>query len=130
MPKKQTRESIEAELNASRMERLLAELKETLHLVEEFEADLQKRERKAGIKNARDRPLVDRLAALGMPEEALEETAELLGAFELIMEDRPEDLSQRVRRKLAETAEAGISALDQLQDVIDARRLKWTDRLR
>jgi len=99
-------------------------------MVEEFEADLQERERRTGIKTERDKPLVDRLAALGMPKEAIEETAELLGAFELIMKDRPEGLSQRVRRKLAETAEAEISALDQLQDIIDARRLKWTDRPR
>ena len=43
MPKKETPESIEAELNASQTERLLAELKDAVRAVEEFEADLEKR---------------------------------------------------------------------------------------
>jgi len=124
MPKKQTPESIEAELNASDMERLLAELTEAIREVEEFEAALEERERAAGIEPERDKSLVDRLAALGVPKEAIDETIELMGAFELIMKDRPEELSERIRRKLAETADARISALDQLQDILDGRRGK------
>ena len=124
MPKKQTPESIEAELNASDMERLLAELTEAIREVEEFEAALEERERAAGIEPERDKSLVDRLAALGVPKESIDETIELMGAFELMMKDRPEELPGRIRRKLAETADARISALDQLQDIIDARRRK------
>lgn len=124
MPKKQTPESIEAELNASEMERLLAELNEAVRQVEEFEADLEARERANGIKTEKDKPLVDRLAAVGVPKEAIEETAELLGAFNLVITGRPQELPERVRRKLAEATEAGISALDQLQDILDARRPK------
>ena len=124
MPKKQTPESIEAELNASDMERLLAELTEAIREVEEFEAALEERERAAGIEPERDKSLVDRLAALGVPKEAIDETIELMGAFELMMKDRPEELPERIRRKLAETADAGISALDQLQDILDGRRGK------
>ena len=58
MPKKETPESIEAELNASQTERLLADLKEAVRAVEEFEADLQERERAKGIKTERGKPLV------------------------------------------------------------------------
>lgn len=128
MPKKETPESIEAELNAGQTERLLADLKEAVRAVEEFEADLQARERAKGIKTEKDKPLVDRLAAVGVPKEAIDETAELLGAFELLMTDRPEELPERVRRKLAETTEAQLSALDQLQDILDASRylvIRW-----
>ena len=92
--------------------------------VEEFETALEERERAAGIEPERDKSLVDRLAALGVPKEAIDETIELMGAFELIMKDRPEELPGRIRRKLAETAEAGISALDQLQDILDGRQGK------
>ena len=118
MPKKETPESIEAELNATQMERLLRELREVVRQIEEFEADLQERERAKGIKTERHKSLVARLAAVGVPKEAIDETAELLGAFELLMTGRPDELPERVRRKLAETAEAQISALDQLQDIL------------
>jgi hypothetical protein len=124
MPKKETPESIEAELNASQTERLLADLKEVVRAVEDFEADLQERERAKGIKTERGKPLVDRLAAVGVPKETIDETAELPGAFELLMTGTPEELPERVRPKLAETAEAGISPLDQLQDILDARQRK------
>ena len=56
MPKKETPESIEAELNATQMERLLRELREVVRQIEEFEADLQERERAKGIKTERHNP--------------------------------------------------------------------------
>jgi hypothetical protein len=124
MPRKETPESIEADLNASQTERLLADLKEAVRQVEEFEADLEARERAKGIKTERGKPLVDQLAGVGVPKEAIDETAELLSALGLIVSDRLEELPERVRRKLAEAAEAQLSALDQLQDILDARRRK------
>jgi hypothetical protein len=67
MPQKETRESIEAELNASKRERIALQLQELIregHLVEK---ELRSFEDEHGIPEfARSRPLPERMAAVGM----------------------------------------------------------------
>jgi hypothetical protein len=65
--------------------RLSAVLKEVVRAVRKFEAALEERERAKGIKTDRGKPLVHRLAAIGVPKAAIEETMKLFGAFELEM---------------------------------------------
>jgi hypothetical protein len=130
MPKKETPESIEAELNANQSERMAADLKDVVRSLRQFEADLEARERAKGIKIERGKPLARRLAAVGWPKAAIQETMELFGAFDLIIKDRPEEVSERVWRKLAEMEETRISALDQLQDILDARRGERPTKIR
>ena len=78
MSKKQSRESLEAELNTSEIERVRARLRETLHDIEEFETRLQDEERKYGITPAPSKPVVERMAAVGMPREVIDQLADML----------------------------------------------------
>ena len=78
MSKKQSRESLEAELNTSEIERVRARLRETLHDIEEFETRLQDEERKCGITPAPSKPVVERMAAVGMPREVIDQLADML----------------------------------------------------
>jgi hypothetical protein len=69
---------IEAELNTSYIECLRARLRETLHAIEEFETRLQDEERKCGIAPAPSRPVVERMAAVGMPRKVIDQLADML----------------------------------------------------
>ena len=73
MPMKQS-----SELDRSDIERLRARLRETLHDIEEFETRLQDEERKCGIIPAPSKPVVERMAAVGMPREAIDQLADML----------------------------------------------------
>jgi hypothetical protein len=75
MSKKQSRE---AELNTSEIERVRARLRETLLDIEELETRLQDEERKCGITPAPSKPVVERMAAVGMPREAIDQLADML----------------------------------------------------
>ena len=124
MPKKQTRESIEAELSASEKERLLLVAEELAHDWDEVEAELQRVEQEQGLPSDRTKPLTDRLAALGMSKQAIDRIADLFDISDKIMLGMMDEVPEDIRRKLAEGGDAEISALDQLQDVLDARRSK------
>ena len=78
MSKKQSRESLEAELNTSEIERVRARLRETLHDIEEFETQLQDEERRCGIAPAPNKPVVERMAAVGMPRKVIDQLADML----------------------------------------------------
>jgi hypothetical protein len=67
-----------SELNTSDIEGLRARLRETLHDIAEFEARLQDEERKCGITPAPSKPVVERMAAVGMPQEAIDHQVGLL----------------------------------------------------
>jgi hypothetical protein len=69
---------IEAELNTSDIECLRVRLRETLHDIEEFETRLQDEERKCGITPAPSKPVVERMAAVGMPREVIDQLADML----------------------------------------------------
>lgn len=124
MPMKQTRESIEAELNANQVERAVARLRETVRDIEEFEKRLQEEEKEWGITPVPSKPVVERMAAVGMTQEAIDQVAAMLDALPKIVLGKMDEIPDRVRRGLAETADAEISAVDQLQDILDARRAR------
>jgi len=66
------------ELNTSDIEGMRARLREILHDIEEFETRLQDEERKCGIIPAPSKPVVERMAAVGMPREAIDQLADML----------------------------------------------------
>jgi len=70
--------TIEAELNTSEIECLRARLRKTLHDIEEFETQLQDEERRCGIAPAPNKPVVERMAAVGMPREVIDQLVDML----------------------------------------------------
>jgi hypothetical protein len=123
MPEKQTRESIEAELNASEDRRLALQLKEAIRELDELEAELQRLEKARGLPAfSRTKPLRERMAALGMRREAIDCISDLLDAMSKGELGKMDEVPEGIRRKLAERTEASISALGQLQDILDARQ--------
>jgi hypothetical protein len=122
MPTKQTRETIEAELLANELDRVVARIRETQRDFEEFENDLREHEKARGITPVPDKPLVQRMAAVGMPREAINRVSEMLGAVTKIGLGSMDESPDRIRRELAETADAEISALDQLHGIIESHR--------
>ena len=126
MPKEQTRDSIEAELSASEHERLVREFEEFVRGLLELEADFERLEQERGLPVDRTKPLAERMAAVGVSEQAIDRFFSLLDAFDKMRLGRMDEVPKDIRRKLAESADAEISALDQLQDVLDARRSKST----
>jgi hypothetical protein len=68
----------------------------------------------------RSKPLVERLARLGMREDAIDKINQLLAAFTAFAkgDDPPESL----KRSLAERADAEYSAIDQLAVLLESRR--------
>ena len=106
MPEKQTRDSIEAELSATETERLHDQVKELLCDFEELEAGLRQMEEERGLPSFyRSRPLVDRMAHLGMSPEAIERVGELLDAMTKTLQGRMDEMPDHVRRQLANGAE-------------------------
>ena len=123
MPKKQTRETIEAELSAIETERLAGWTNEILHEIDEVEALLRQMEKERGLPDScQAKPLVERMAHLGMNQEAIDRVSEMLDAMTKVAQGNMDAIPDRVRQELAKAADAEISALDQLQDILDARR--------
>jgi len=103
MPGKQTRESIEAELSATEIERLRNELKEILREIEEVDAGLRQMEEERGLPSFySSKPLVDRMAHLGMSPEAIERVGELLDATTKIVQGEMDKIPDHVRRELCQ----------------------------
>ena len=76
---RQSRESsIEAELTASEVERLRARLLEALGDIKEFEKRLRDEETKLGITPVSSKPVVERMAAVGMPQKAIDMMSDML----------------------------------------------------
>jgi hypothetical protein len=123
MRDRQTRESIEAELNASEVERAVRRCREVLHDIRELQRRLEEEEERSwAITPLPDRPLVERMAAVGIGKEAIQQVSDMLDAIKKLVSGEADEIPVGMRRGLAETADAGISALDQLQDILDARR--------
>ena len=102
MPEKQTRESIEAELNATETERLINLVKEILCEIDEVEAGLRQMEEERGLASDSSKPLVDRMAHLGMSPEAIERVGELLDATTKIVQGEMDKIPDHVRRELCQ----------------------------
>ena len=76
---RQSRESsIEAELTASEAERLRARLLEALRDIKEFEKRLRDEEKKLGITPVPSKPVVERMVAVGMPQESIDIMSDML----------------------------------------------------
>ena len=76
MQKKQS-----SELNTSDIEGMRARLREILHDIAEFETRLQDEERKCGTTPAPSKPVVERMAAVGMPRKVIDQLADMLDAL-------------------------------------------------
>jgi len=77
MPKQQTREAIEVEMNADQVERLVED-------IEEFERRLQEVEKGWGIAPSPNKPLMDRMRAVGMSKKAIDGVSDMLEAITTI----------------------------------------------
>jgi hypothetical protein len=123
MPVKQTRESIEAELNASKRERMALQLQELIREAHLVEKDLRALEDEHGIPEfARSRPLPERMAAIGMRQATIERISTFLDALEKVRQGRISEVPDHVKSELAGQADAELSGAEQLAAIIDQRR--------
>ena len=107
MPVKQTRESIEAELNASKRERIALQLQELVREAHLVENDLRSLEDEHGIPEfARSRPLPERMAAVGMSRAVIDRVQiMMLDALDMVRQGRSDDLPDDVKSELAAQAD-------------------------
>jgi hypothetical protein len=123
MPTKQTKESTEAELNASDVERIALQLQEVARDAELVEKDLCALEDELGIPEfARSLPLPERMAAVGMSCAGIERLSTLLDALEMVRQGRRDELPDRVKSELADLADAELSGAEQLAAIVDRER--------
>jgi len=124
MPKKQTRKTIEAELNASETERLIEQTNDLLRELDEVEALLRQMEKERGLPDScRAKPIAERMAHVGLRQEAIDRVGEMFDAMTKMRQGKTDELPDRVQQEFAKAADAEIAALDQLQNIIlDARR--------
>ena len=100
------RESIEAELRER--ERLITKCLGVLEGIKDLEADLERLEAEHGLPEFyRAKPLVERLAHLGMSQDAINDIKELLDAMSAIPSGR--DVSERAKQLIAEQADAMLA---------------------
>ena len=129
MPQKETRESIEAELNASKRERIALQLQELVREAHLVENDLRSLEDEHGIPEfARSRPLPERMAAVGMSRAVIDRVSKSLDALDMVRQGRSDDLPDDVKSELAAQADAELSGAEQLAAIVDQRR-KGSPRL-
>ena len=121
MPQKKTHENIEAELNANGVDHVVAKLRETLHDFEELERRLQEAEKELGITSLPSRPLVERMTAVGMSKEVIKQVSEMCDTIAKIAGGRTDEVPDSIRLELAEPADAQISVMDLLQDILEGR---------
>jgi len=124
MPVKQTRESIEAELNASKRERIALQLQELVREAHLVENDLRSLEDEHGIPEfARSRPLPERMAAVGMSRAVIDRVQiMMLDALDMVRQGRSDDLPDDVKSELAAQADAELSGAEQLAAIVGSNR--------
>jgi hypothetical protein len=123
MPQKETRESIEAELNASEIERIALQLQEVVREAELVEKDLRALEDEHGIPEfARSRPLPERMAAIGMRQATIKRISTFLDALEKVRQGRISEVPDHVKGDLAGQADAELSGAEQLAAIVDQQR--------
>jgi hypothetical protein len=119
----QTRESIEAELNASKRERIALQLQELVREAHLVENDLRSLEDEHGIPEfARSRPLPERMAAVGMSRAVIDRVQMMLDALDMVRQGRSDDLPDDVKSELAAQADAELSGAEQLAAIVDQQR--------
>ena len=120
MPQKETRESIEAELNASKREQIALQLQELVREAHLVENDLRSLEDEHEF--ARTRPLPERMAALGMSRAVIDRVQMMLDALDMVRQGRSDDLPDDVKSELADQAAAELSGAEQLASIVDQQR--------
>ena len=119
-PTRETRATIKAELQMCERERIVVELRSVIQDIEEFEAQFQALEKEAGLPGFyRSKPITERMAHLGMSQEAIDVVGQLLDAMEKVMLGRGDEMSNSTKRMLAERAEAELAAVDQLAAIVE-----------
>jgi hypothetical protein len=97
------RERIEAQLRER--ERLITKCLQVLEGIKDLETDLERLEAEHGLpKFYRSKPLTERLAHLGMSQDAINDIEELLDAMSAIPSGR--EVSERAKQLIAEQADA------------------------
>jgi hypothetical protein len=124
MPARQTRETIEAELNASEIDRIKIQFLEKMVELEEMEKDLQEIEAARGLpESSHLKPLPERMAALGMSRQAIDHVRKYLDAFETLNARGGVDkLRADVKRELAARADAELTGAELLADIVQSHR--------
>jgi hypothetical protein len=99
MPQKETRESIEAELNASKRERIALQLQELVREAHLVEKDLRALEDEQDIPEfAWSRPLPERMAAVGMSRGVIDRISKFMDALDMVRQGRSDDLPDDVKK--------------------------------
>ena len=89
MPAKQTREAIEAELNASERERIALQLQEVAGDIDIVEKELRALEDARGIPEFnRSKPLPERMAARGVRQATIERISTFMYALDKVRQGR------------------------------------------
>jgi hypothetical protein len=124
MPAKQTRKLIEAELNANEVERIKIQFLEVLRDFEEVEKELGELEAARGLPEiCQSKPLPERMAALGMRQDAIDRIQSYLSILEkLNAGGRIDELRADVRRKLAAHADVELTCAELLAGIVESRR--------
>jgi hypothetical protein len=121
MPIKETKQQIEAELNAGEPERARAKFRELIADRDEFETRLRHEERKVWQPHwSHHDPYTDRFLRIGMNPQLAAEIGGRLAHLGDIIANR--QLPPHIRAEIYEINAAGDSALNQLKAVIDARK--------
>jgi hypothetical protein len=119
MPQKQTRESIEAELNASESERVIQQLREVIEDCDEVEKELRRLEDALGLsKFYQSKPLPERMRAVGMSQAAIDRVNTAFDAIDMMRSGRSDELPDQVKNDLAAQADAELSAAEQLAAIV------------
>jgi len=123
MPVKETRESIESELNASKRERIALQLQELVREAHLVENDLRSLEDEHGKPEfARSRPLPERMAAVGMSRAVIDRISKFMDALNMVRQGRSDDLPDDVKSELAAQTDAELSGAEQLAAIVDEQR--------
>jgi hypothetical protein len=121
MPAKETKQQIEAELNASERDRVLAKFRELIANWDRFETRLRHEERKVWQPHwSHHDPYTDRFLRIGMnPQMAAEIGGRLAHLGDIVANEQvPPNIQAEIDRINA----AGDSALEQLKTVIAASK--------
>ena len=123
MPTKQTKESIEAELNATERDRVVRKLQDVAQEAVEWEKRLQEMEDETGLPSFyRSKPLVERMAALGMSQGAIEHARTWLNALSKVASGRSDELPDHLKQELADEADAELTGAELLADIVQTHR--------
>jgi hypothetical protein len=102
MPAKQTKESIETELDASAKARVARKLHDAAQDAQEFEMRMQELEAEAGLPAFyQSKPVVERMAALGMSQDLIDHARTRLDALSKVVSGRSDELPEHFKAELA-----------------------------